>query len=226
MVDAVSEGMNTPNIEYKAEIARKGIHLSSLSIPIIYYFISRDLAIEILLPVTSAFLAVDLLRHYHQPTAQLFYKIFRFMLRKHEQDENSKRLNGATNVLIAATLCVILFPKLIVLTAFPILIVSDSMAALIGRRFGKKRFLKKSVAGSLAFFIFALVVIAFTPKFNYSAGEYLIGIIAAAIGTVVEAASWEVDDNLSIPLSIGVAMWGLYYVFYPSVNLFAFTIGQ
>ena len=112
------------------------------------------------------------------------------------------------------------------LTAFTILIVSDTFAALIGRKFGRKKFMRKSVEGSTAFFIFALFVIAFTPKVEYSMTEYLIGIIAAIVGTVVEASSWNIDDNLSIPLSVGVVMWGLYFVFYPSINLFAFSVGH
>ena len=212
--------INAADIDYKAEIARKAIHFCSLSIPIIYYFIERDLALMILVPVTLAFLTVDLLRYYHKPTADLFYRIFRFMLRKHELDHTAKRFNGATNVLIAATLCVIIFPKLIVLTAFPILIISDSVAALFGRRYGKRKFLQKSVEGSVALFIFALLVIYFTPKIEYSTEEYIIGMVAALVGTVVEAGSWKIDDNLSIPLSVGVVMWGLYFILYPTVNLF------
>lgn len=215
---------NTAHIDYTAEVARKGIHFTSLSIPIIYYFIERDLALAILVPVTLAFFAVDMLRYYHPPTAKLFYSIFRFMLRKHEQDHTEKRLNGATNVLIAASVCVLVFPKLIVLTAFPILIISDSVAALFGRRFGRHKFLRKSVEGSLAFFLFALPVVYFTPKVEYSAVEFLIGAAAALVGTVVEAGSWKIDDNLSIPLSVGAVMWALYFLIYPSVDLFTVVI--
>lgn len=218
--------IDAANIDYKAELARKGIHFTSLSIPVIYYYIERDMALAILVPITFAFLTVDLLRYYHKPTADLFYKIFGFMLRKHEQDKNSKRLNGATNVLIAASLCVIVFPKLIVLTAFPILIISDSVAALFGRRFGKRKFMQKSVEGSTAFFLFALLVIVFTPKIGGGINEYLIGAVAALVGTVVEASSWKIDDNLSIPLSVGVVMWGLYFLAYPSVNLFAHSFSH
>jgi len=218
--------IDAANIEYKAEIARKGIHLTSLSIPIIYYFIERDLALALLVPVTFSFLAVDLLRYYHKPTADLFYTVFRFMLRKHELDEKSKRLNGATNVLLAATLCVIIFPKLIVLSAFSILIISDSFAALIGRKFGRRKFFHKSLEGSTAFFLFALLVVAVTPKIEYAPVEYLIGAIAALAGTFAEAASWKIDDNLSIPFSVGIVMWGLYMIFYHTVNLFALTFGR
>lgn len=207
------------NIDYKAEIFRKSIHLCSLSIPIIYYFISREMALVLLAPITLVFLVVDLLRHFHPPTAKIFYETFGWMLRSHEHDERKKRLSGATHVLISATLCVLIFPKLITITSFAILIISDSAAALVGRRFGKRKFLRKSFEGSAAFFCTALVVIATTPKVSSEAGEYVIAAIAAAVATVIEAKSTGIDDNLSIPISVGVVMWALYSFFYPSMNL-------
>ncbi len=207
------------NIDYRAELIRKTIHLCSLSIPVTYYFISREMALMLLLPVATVFLAVDLLRYFHEPTAKLFYRSFGWLLRSHEHDHTTKRLSGATHVLISATLCVLVFPKLITITAFAILIISDSAAALVGRRFGRRRFLNKSVEGSAAFFLTALVVIAVTPKISAVPGEYLIAVVAAAFGTVVEALSVGIDDNLSIPLSIGAVMWVLYDIFYPTLNL-------
>ncbi len=207
------------NIGYRAEVIRKSIHLCSLSIPIIYYFISRTQALLLLVPVTLLFLGVDLLRHHHAPTAKIFYRTFGSLLRKHEHDEKTKRLSGATHVLISASICVLIFPKLITITAFSILIISDSAAALVGRRFGKRNFLSKSVEGSAAFFLSALVVIAATPKISTGVGEYLIAAVAAAVGTVIEALPVKIDDNLSIPISIGLFMWILYDIFYPSLNL-------
>ena len=207
------------NIDYRAEVVRKSIHLCSLSIPIIYYFITRERALTLLLPVTILVLAVDLLRYYHATTAKFFYSSFGWLLRKHEHDGKSIRLSGATHVLISATLCVFIFPKLITITAFAILIISDSAAALIGRRFGSRKFLNKSLEGSAAFFLTALIVIAATPKVSAGAGEYAIAIAAAAIGTVIEALSVGIDDNLSIPISIGAVMWVLYDFFYPTLNL-------
>ncbi len=76
----------------------------------------------------------------------------------------------------------------------------------------------------MAFFLSALIVIAFTPKVGGNIDEYIIGAVAAFVGAVVEAGSWKIDDNLSVPLSVGVVMWGLYFIMYPSVNLFALTI--
>ena len=39
------------SIDYKFEILRKGIHLCSLSIPIAYYYMTKELALSILVPL-------------------------------------------------------------------------------------------------------------------------------------------------------------------------------
>lgn len=206
-------------IEYRHEVVRKAIHMCSLSIPIVYYFISKDTALLILIPLTTAFLVVDIARHYSEPVSRWFYSWFGWLLRKHEQDGSSKRLSGATNVLLSACFCVLVFPKVIAINAFAVLIVSDTTSALIGRRFGKRKFFHKSLEGSLAFFLSAVVVILLAPKIDRLPAEYLIGVAASAIGAVVEAVSSRVDDNISIPISIGLAMWVLYWLLLPSVDL-------
>ena len=210
---------HTATIEYKHELARKGIHLFSLSIPTIYYYISKQLALCLLVPITAAFISVDMARYYIPSVAQWFYKWFGWLLRRHETDISKKRLNGASNVLVSALLCVLFFPKIIAINAFAILVISDTTSALIGRRFGRHRFLAKSFEGSLAFFVSAILVILVAPKSDHLPMEYIIGFIAAAIGTVVEALPIKIDDNLSIPLSVGFSLWMLYAWFLPAINL-------
>jgi len=207
-------------INYKDELVRKLIHLCSLSIPIIVYFIPRTVSITILSFLAAAAIILDLSRYMYSPVGQIFYAIFGFMLRKHEVDEKKKNLNGATYVFISALICIIIFPKILFITGFTILIISDSSAALIGRKFGKHKFLAKSLEGTLAFFVSASIVVLFTPKIDHLATEYLIGIIAAAVGAIVENISFGfADDNLSIPLSTGFAMWGLYLLLLPNLQL-------
>lgn len=207
-------------INYRDELVRKLIHLTSLSIPVIYYFIPRSVAIIILASLTVFALVLDLARYFHPEIGKVFYKIFGFLLRKHELDHEKKNLNGATYVLISALIGVIIFPKIIFVTAFAILIISDTSAALIGRKFGKRPFLRKSFEGTLAFFISASVVILFTPKLTNSFAEYLIGFVAAFVGALIENISYGIaDDNLSIPISVGFIMWGLYLIIFPNLDL-------
>jgi dolichol kinase len=129
-------------------------------------------------------------------------------------------LTGATNILFSAIVCIILFPKIITINAFAILIISDITSALFGRRFGKRKFFQKSLEGAMAFFVSATVVVFLAPKVQGLAMEYVIGIIAAAVGAVVEAASTTIDDNISVPLAIGTLMWALYALLLPSLNLY------
>ena len=207
-------------IQYRDELFRKLIHLTSLSIPIIYYFITAESAAIILGILAGLALVIDLGRYLHPETGKIFYKLFGFLLRKHELDHKKKNLNGATYVLISALISVLIFPKVIFISAFSILIISDSLAALIGRKFGKHKFLSKSLEGTLTFFISACIVILFTPKVGGFFEEYLIGFIAAFVGAIVENISFKlVDDNLSIPLSVGFTMWGLYLALLPNLEL-------
>jgi dolichol kinase len=210
---------------YATELIRKGIHLSSLSIPVVYFFISRPSALAILIPLTLLFGLSDLARLYVPAFRELYTKVFGFLLRRHERSTGRRRLNGATFVLLSATLCIWLFPKIIVITAFAILIISDTSAALIGRKFGRHPFLGKSLEGTTAFFVSGLLVVALAPKVEYLPAEYLIGVLATALGAIVEALSGDlIDDNLSIPIAISLAMWGLYLLLVPAINVHALDL--
>ncbi len=206
---------------YGAEVVRKGIHLLSLAIPVLYYFLPKTVALSILIPLTVIFFLSDVARLFLPSVGLLYERAFGWLLRPHEQHQRGRRLNGATYVLLSAVLCIWLYPKVIVITAFAILIVSDSAAALIGRRFGKRPFLGKTLEGTSAFLATALGVVAVAPKVAYLPTEYLIGGAAAVLGALVEAGTPGIDDNLSVPLSIGAAMWILYSLFLPAVDLYA-----
>ncbi|MBI5472373.1 MAG: dolichol kinase [Ignavibacteriae bacterium] len=215
-----------PNVEqsYAVELVRKTIHLCSLSIPIVYYFVSKSTALTILLPLTFVFGVSDLARVYHAPTRALYHKLFGWLLRSHERNDSERRLNGATYVLLSACIFMWILPKVVFITAFSILIVSDTLAALIGRKFGRHRFLKKSFEGTTAFFLSGLVVVALSPKAAGIADEYLVGAIAALIGALVEAYFTFADDNLLVPASVGGTLWALYAILLPTVNVYALDI--
>ncbi len=220
-VRAVQELEHKATIDYRSEIVRKLIHLCSLGIPLIYYFISQRNALFILIPMASAFLITDVARYYHEPTARWYYRWFGWLLRQHEQDVVARRLNGATNILISAVICVALFPKIITINAFAILIVSDTTSALIGRRFGKHPFQLKSLEGTIAFFLSALVVVAVGPKVESSLQEYLLWVVGAFVGAIIEASLRRIDDNIAVPLAIGFTVWALYAIVLPTANLYA-----
>ncbi len=203
----------TDRLGLRYEIARKAIHLSSLSIPVIYWFISRELALCLLVPLFSGFFLIDLLKNFSTPVAVWYHNTFDSMLRTHELQGNKAYLNGATHIVMAALLLVLFFPKIIAVTAFAMVAVSDTLAAITGKIMGKHRFGKKSMEGSGAFFLSALCIITVVPGLNL-----FIGLAMAIAATVTEACmvrigEFKIDDNLSIPLvsaSIGVLCTKLF----------------
>ncbi|TAE31858.1 MAG: dolichol kinase [Candidatus Kapaibacterium sp.] len=197
------------------------IHLCSLSIPIIYAHIDRTTALMLLSGVFIPFFVGDIARRFIPALDRLVRRFFGGMMRAHELDDKRFLLNGATYVLLSALLCVILFPKIIAITAFAILIVSDISSALIGRKFGKTPFLDKSLQGTMAFWITAWGVVGVIAALAQAPLEYvLIGAIAAFFGGIVEAASTrlKMDDNFSIPLSVGCLLWILLFGIDPSIR--------
>ncbi len=208
--------MNCQNeIPFEQELLRKGIHLISLCIPISYFYFNKDLLLFILGPLTLFSLIVDLLSKEHSEVKKFINKFFGKMLRPHET-QRGLILTGATWVLISAFLSILIFPKLIAVTCLSILVVSDISSAIIGRKFGKTKFLNKSFEGTLAFIISALIMVVIIGiLFSASYSFFISGIIASIIGAFVEVYSGtcKIDDNLSIPFSVGITLWllGLYF---------------
>ena len=217
------EKTENEQITMSGELTRKLLHITSLTIPIGYYYLSYSTALWILIPFTLFALFIDYGRYYIPLIDRVVNKMFGSILREHERDSKRKLLSGGSYVLISACLCILIFPKIIAITAFSILIISDTSSALIGRRFGKHHFLDKSLEGSIAFIVSACIVVVIAPKVECLWQEYCIGFIAAIIGAIIEAMSvrLRVDDNFSVPISIGISMWiGYFFISLLSPSVF------
>lgn len=198
------------NISFHDEILRKSIHMLSLLIPMIYTYLSKDTASTILFFMALSAVVFDITSKIFPAIGNIYFKIFGSMLRSHEKKKKKIYLNGASWVLISAFITVFIFPKIIAITALTVLVISDMSAALIGRKYGKTSFLDKSLEGTLAFFLSGSIIIVYLGFFYLMPFTYFVfGIIAVMIGAIAEAASntLKTDDNLSIPLSIGIVLW-------------------
>jgi dolichol kinase len=199
----------------RAEVARKAIHLSSISIAVIYCHISRDIALLLLVPLFSGFFLVDLLKNVSAPVAVWYHRSFGAMLREHELEKDHLHLNGATCITLSALLLVLLFPKVIAVAAFSMVAVSDTVAALAGKVFGRHRFGHKSLEGSAAFLLSAIAIVALVPNLNLQAG-----LLMAVTATLTEAfvfriGGFKLDDNLTIPLVSAASGMICYLLFFP-----------
>jgi len=189
-MNQIDSGKGTLMQEWK----RKGLHLSSLYIPFLYGFLSKETALMIIVPISVSFLFLDALRLFHKGWNIYVGRLFKGFMRNGEEE----RLTGSSYFLLGCCLSILLFSKPVAITSILIMIVSDSLAAMVGRRFGRTKIFDKTLEGSLSFLGSAAILVVISPGIPLLAG--LLGALAAA---TTEALPIGLDDNLVVPLVAG-----------------------
>lgn len=188
---------------YRAEISRKVLHLCSATTPIVYMFLDQHTMLVLLTPFTVVAVVIELCRHFSPSFHALFRRYVGFMVRSAEWD----RVTGATYVMIGALLTVWLFPRDVAIAVMLIQTISDAAAALVGLRYGRSRFMGKSLPGSLAFFVTAVAILwVALPE---SKGVGFVSALAATVAEALPVLRWgrlELNDNLSVPLLTGLVI--------------------
>ena len=195
------------NKSFKKELARKLIHLSSLWIPALIYFVQPSISII----VFSAIFVGDVILEYGNYkkwrwARRTFGLLFYRTLRNKELKRSQLQLSGGAYVMLAAIACTLLFPANVAVVALSIMLISDTCAALFGKAYGSRRLYKnKSIEGTAAFFVSALLIMVIC---NFILPVTYASILAAFVATFVEMYEdkIEIDDNLSIPLFVGAVL--------------------
>jgi len=178
------------------ELKRKSLHVALAAVPALYFVLPQPWAILGLILATFAVVILDVIRLRSDRLNAYFYKHFGRIIRGRERTQ----FVGATYYVIGAAICVLVFDERIAIAALAFLVVGDTAAALIGRRYGKARFWEKSIEGSLACFLTCVALgIAIV-------GSWPVAIAGALMATVAEAVPLPVDDNLRVPLLSGTVM--------------------
>lgn len=192
-----------PTISYRDEVARKAVHLASVSIPLGLWILGRDVTV----PILAALVVLALLIEFGRLLVPAWHGfIDRWMGWMMRHDE-SRAFSGATFVVISGLICSYYFqPKMIAVAALLFLSISDALASLVGRAVGGPGLFGKSFAGNLAFFLSAALIVLMTQPVTLG-----LGLLAALVATIVEALPlrWRklrIDDNFSIPISAGLVM--------------------
>jgi phytol kinase len=187
------------NAMLRREIGRKGIHLSCTVFPLLYLFWMRKEQIIVLsCLITGGFITSEILRFKSVWVKNLFKQIFTSLLREGEK-ENA--ITGATYLFMGMTIAFIIFSKTIAVASILILTVADSLAAIIGKYFGNKRFLHKTWLGSLTFYgCTAAILVIILPELSYWT------LLLAFPITILEAWELPINDNIMIPLLSGVLL--------------------
>lgn len=180
------------------EIKRKVIHIITLVLPVLYMFLPRNKML--LISGTLLFLAllVEFLRYVNGPFSRLFYRYTDPMLRNHEKHG----LTGATYLFCGVFIAILLFDKWVARSVIFFIIVSDGLAALAGRLWGRNIIIHgKTIEGSVVFLFSSLIIVLFIVR-----GNVLIGLAGITVSLFVEIFLYKINDNISIPIFGGGIM--------------------
>ena len=191
----------------KKEFYRKLIHLSSLWIPSLIFFTDQKIAIAILSIIFFGDAILEYGNYKKWNWARKSFGIIFFKtLRNKELNRNIFQVSGSLYVLFSAILCTFLFSKIIAVIALTVMLISDTCAALFGKAYGTRHLRNnKTLEGTTALFVSSLIImLLFNPLYPVTYA----GILACIAATLAEMYEdkIELDDNLSIPLSIGLIL--------------------
>lgn len=186
-------------MRYGSELVRKTIHFLSLVVPVGLYLLPEAAGRTWVLVLALLILTIDVVRLQVARVRTVFYFLFGRVLR----DQERFNLLGATYLLLSALICAHAFPKPIAVLALSFLVVGDTMAALIGRRWGRIKILDKSLEGSLACLGSCMIIGYLYPGEDVSRTMIWVG---AVVATLSELLPIPLDDNARIPLAAGFAM--------------------
>ena len=184
------------------EISRKAIHVFNILIPILHiYFFKNKIDMIIFLSAMVIFcFFIEIFRNQNSFISKFFAKYLSFMMRNFEKRGS---LTGSTWVFVGALITIILVPQPFSLLALFFLAFGDTLAALVGMKFPFMKIGNKTLSGSLACFIMCLFI-GILLDFEISLEIIFIGAFTA---TIAELISIKINDNISIPVFPGCAMY-------------------
>lgn len=175
--------------------------IASLMIVTIYLFFRGPLSSKLIIfGCFTAYLTLGDISRLIWPkiNAQVLRDMGRYM-----RKEEATKLNGMTFYAISTFLVCLLFPKGIAMLSVLFLGLGDSLASVVGTRWGRHKFGRFSVEGSLTFFatcfLISLLYPVLTPTFSGSI--WLFALVGGLIGMISEWCSYRLDDNFVIPLA-------------------------
>lgn len=192
-------------MDYKREIGRKGIHFfGSIGIALFVFYVDKLTAFSILF---SAFAAVYSLNSLHAKGRKV--PIMGGLLDLFERGHKNNPAKGAIDFFLAFSIISFLFPKDIVVVTILIVGFGDTFSTLVGKPMGGKFFKRishKSIEGSIAFFLSAMIPALCLLPLN-------IAFSACLVAALTELAfHGQVDDNISVSFAAAGFLFAVLYL--------------
>ena len=187
--------VSTHVLDFKGEIGRKALHLLALVVPASMLILPFPVALGGLVALSIAAVATEVARYFNETVSQFIDRSFGWMMRPEERGMG-KGFTGATWVVVTAALLLGTFEPRFAAAGMSMTLVGDAAAALVGRTWGARKWpgSNRTLLGTGAFVVTALVIAAFFPSFPWSARA------AAAVGAAAaEMLPLRINDNLLLP---------------------------
>lgn len=186
------------NINSIKEFQRKSLHFLTILYPLLYNLLSYRLSVIISAGVLVIDLIFETLRLLYPSINKIILSLFHGMYREKEKENISTLIW----TLSGAFITILLFSdnKNVVTLSLLYLVFGDSIAAIVGVKFGKVKLGSrgKSLEGSIAFFVVAFLCGMLFFRWD-------IALIGALVSTAIEFTPLPMDDNFVLPIiSAGV----------------------
>lgn len=189
-----------------SELLRKTIHLSAsiLLFPIMLFDQTTNILIyTILFCIMILFEITRVVKCF--PGDLIYNKILKQIMRTREMPKYFY-IKSADQMILGILLLSVFFERSIIIPSFLVLCISDTMAAIIGIKYGKiKVYNGKSIEGFLAFFISCIIVLLCFTNINIL-NLIFISFIIAIIEMFDFYRKIHLDDNIVIPISVAVLL--------------------
>jgi dolichol kinase len=176
------------------EFFRKSVHIVSVAIVLIYYYMGKEFTLDFLTLVLCCILLIDYFRVEKELKIPIVWKLYR--------SKEKDKLSGTAYFLIGSIIAISIFSKEVASAAILMTTFGDSAAALVGISYGK-RWIKglpdRAWEGVFSEF-FVNLVIGYLFLSNW-----IVALTMALVATIIETLIYKLDDNLIIPLFSGIA---------------------
>jgi dolichol kinase len=199
---------------FRRVVVRQAFHAFNATWGVLaYHFVVPRLAAILAIGTVTAMFGVGEWLRLRRPDVGaeiLRHPVFGRMIRPHEHD----RVSGGFWFGLAVVVVLVLYPKPIVEAACLVMGWGDAASTVFGRRFGTVRLRGgRTLEGSLAFAAMSLAIV--TAWRIAACGDTPLralawGGVAAVVGAVTEVFSTRLDDNLTVPVVTGAALWAVF----------------
>ncbi len=187
--------MKTELIDFKVqqEIKRKSLHLLTLLAPLLYNILPYNTSVIISASLVIIDLILETIRLLYPSANRLILKIFEGTYREKEKENVSTLIWTLSGIFL--TIFLFSENKNVVTLSLLYLALGDTIAALVGVKFGKIKLGSrgKSLEGSTAFFVIAFLCGLFFVKVEYA-------FISAFFAAAIEFLPLPLDDNFVLPV--------------------------